>query len=74
MWAAIYLPYRLAFIDNSYITLFIMECIMDFIFLIDVGLNFFMAYYDNNNMLITDRKLIARRYLKSWFTIDLISR
>ena len=51
-----------------------MECLIDGLFLIDVTLNFLTAYYDDNNSLITDRTLIAKRYLRTWFAIDLISR
>ena len=74
IWTALYIPYRLAFIDNANLGVFLMECFMDAIFLFDVGLNFFIAYYDSNNVVITDKKQIAIKYLKTWFTIDLVSR
>ena len=41
-------------------------------FLIDILINFNMALYLEGT-LIKDRKLIAMRYLKGWFLIDLIS-
>ena len=74
IWTALYIPYRLAFIDDASLPIFIMECIMDGIFLIDIVFNFFTAFYDNDTILITDRRIIAAKYLKSWFLIDLISR
>ena len=75
IWTAIYVPYRLAFIDQASFWLFTHECIMDGIFLFDIVFNFFTAYYDqNNNVLITDRRIITKNYLKSWFLIDLLSR
>ena len=74
IWTALYVPYRLAFIDNPSIAIFSMEITMDAIFLLDIIINFNSAFYDENNLLIVDRKLIATRYLKSWFAIDLLSR
>jgi hypothetical protein len=43
------------------------------VFLIDLVLNFFSAYYDDEDDLIIDRTIIALRYLKSWFFIDFIA-
>ena len=74
IWTAVYLPYRLAFIDTASLPLFIMECSMDGLFLFDVGLNFLTAFYDESTLLVTDKKAIGLRYLKTWFAIDLISR
>ena len=74
IWTAVYLPYRLAYIDDASLPIFIMECIMDGLFLIDVALNFLTAFYNDSNILITDKKVIGMRYFKTWFAIDLISR
>ena len=74
IWTGIYVPYRLSFLDTVSVGVFSMECLMDGIFLIDIVLNFYTAYYDEANVLITNKKVIALKYLKSWFTIDLISR
>ena len=74
IWTALYLPYRLAFIDQASLPIFIMECIVDALFLIDVVLNFLTSYYDESNSLVIDRRRIAYKYLKTWFIIDLVSR
>ena len=74
IWTAMFVPYRLAFVDDPTLGIFIMECLMDGIFLIDVVLNFFTAFYNNKHILITDKKVIAKRYLKTWFAIDFVSR
>ena len=74
VWMAIYIPYRLAFLDVVSLEVFIMECIVDGIFLTDVVINFFTAYYDDKDNLVLDKKIIAKHYLKTWFTIDLLSR
>ena len=39
-------------------------------FLIDIIVIFNSSYYDEDYTIITDRKLIAKQYLKGWFTID----
>ncbi len=46
---------------------------MNAIFAVDIVLNFFQAYLDQDFTLIDDREAIAMHYLTSWFTVDLIS-
>lgn len=45
---------------------------IDSLFMIDVFLNFNTGFYEANTI-ITDRKEIAKDYVKFWFWIDLIS-
>jgi hypothetical protein len=45
---------------------------VDLVFLTDVVLTFFGAYYVDER-LVTDRKKIAVHYLKGWFTVDALS-
>jgi len=45
----------------------------DSIFLIDIVLNFFTGYYDQNNNLIMDKPKIATKYLKGWFLLDFVA-
>jgi hypothetical protein len=52
-------PYKVAFIDKDDTTWIIIESVIDFIFLIDIILNFFMAYYDIDYILVDKRKDIA---------------
>ena len=48
--------------------------ICDVLFLADLVLSFFTTIEDKEKMTeITDRKVIAKEYLKGWFWIDLIS-
>jgi len=46
---------------------------IDFIFFIDIILNFFMGYYDSNEELVDSRPKIIKSYLKTWFIIDIVS-
>ena len=74
IWTAIYIPYRLAFLDQVGRGIFILECVIDCFFMMDIIINFFTAYHENDDILVVDHKKIALRYIKSWFLIDLISR
>lgn len=54
--------------------IFIFELVVDALFALDIILNFFTAYIDQeSSLLITHPRLIARRYLKGFFLIDLIA-
>ncbi len=49
-----------------------MERFFQFLFGIDIVLNFLTGYMEEGK-LVLDRKRIAKRYLKSWFLIDFLS-
>ena len=59
IWTAIYLPYRLAYIDKLSLPLLIVETLIDVIYMIDIFVNFISAYYDQD-ILITDRCKIVK--------------
>lgn len=65
----------MAFIeDNEPIGWTVINYIIDLSFLIDMMLTFFTAYIDSETKsLVTDKKVIAIAYFKSWFFIDLVS-
>ena len=47
---------------------------MDVSFLVDIILVFFTAYFDDKKLvMVTDRKVIAREYVRSWFFLDAVS-
>ena len=48
--------------------------IIDLSFFFDILITFFTAYFDEEKLiLVTDKKIIARGYVKFWFWLDLIS-
>lgn len=48
--------------------------LVDLVFVLDMVATFRTAYYRNyESELITDNKLIAKRYLATWFSVDLVS-
>ena len=52
-----------------------MDLFIDLYFMIDVVLNFFFAYQDDEEDLevVTDNVTIRNHYLRRWFCIDLLS-
>ena len=52
---------------------FSIDIILDCLFFIDIIITFNSAFYDNCGVLISNRKEITFRYLKSWFLFDLLS-
>jgi hypothetical protein len=78
MIMAFYIPYRVAFYWNDEeeedLTVFIFEMLVDAMFAMDILLNFFTAYTDpSTSLMVTTPKLIAKKYIKSYFFVDLIA-
>lgn len=74
IWVSITLPYQIAFHEETSKKWFVIGLIVDLSFLVDIILTFFSAIHDyKNRTMITDRKQIALKYLKSWLIIDVIS-
>jgi len=66
-------PYRLAFVDEESLAWRIGDYGVDFIFLLDIMLTFFSAYYNSKFILIDKRTTIAISYVTSWFLIDIVA-
>lgn len=67
-------PYLLAFEDLSEnVVYYAIEIILCGLFFIDMILQFFTAFYDDTNELVTDQRRIAVNYLKSYFFFDMIA-
>ena len=73
LFTAIATPYRIAFFTTDSLGWTFIDYFTDFIFGVDIIINFFSAFEDSNDELILSRKIIACSYLKTWFTIDFIS-
>lgn len=71
---AVILPFQIAFVEKPGTAWKIVNYTIDISFLIDMLLTFFTAINDpETNMLICDKKAIAKTYLSGWFIIDVIS-
>ncbi len=66
-------PYRIAFIDKDNLRWIILNYCIDFLFLVDIIFIFNTAYNDDDFTIVDDRKLIAKGYCYSWFSIDFLA-
>lgn len=64
-------PFQASFHSKS-TALWIVAYLVDVLFLVDVVLRFFVAYYHKTS-LITDRALVRSQYLRGRFVLDLLS-
>ena len=71
LYSAIITPYEIAFSDSNKSSWF--EILIDIFLAIDIVLTFFSAYTDEEENLVKNHKKIIKKYLKSWFVIDIIS-
>ena len=63
IFLSISVPYRIAFEDIAPPAWVYTDTVLDFLFIIDMILNFFSAIENDNGDIIIDRKKIALRYL-----------
>ena len=71
LYSAIITPYEIAFSESNKSSWF--EILIDIFLAIDIVLTFFSAYTDEEENLVKNHKKIIKKYLKSWFIIDIIS-
>ena len=53
--------------------LFVVNQVINLIFVIDIVVQFFLPVPDKNGEFIRNRQVLAKRYLKTWFSVDVIS-
>ena len=75
LYSVISIPIRIGFdvspeIPNSW--QFIVDCLIDCTFAVDIGLNFFTGFYAGKT-LVRNKRDIARAYMRGWFSIDLVT-
>ncbi|PON79288.1 Voltage dependent potassium channel [Parasponia andersonii] len=73
VYSSFFTPLEFGFFRGLPEDLFLLDIAGQFAFLIDIVVRFFVAYRDfHSHRMVYDRKLIALRYLKSRFTVDLL--
>jgi hypothetical protein len=75
LYSAIMVPIEVGFPDIDFpLTWQALSVVADVLFGLDVLHNFFLGFYLNDDdVLVTDRKAIARRYLTTWFFPDVLA-
>lgn len=71
LWTAIVVPYQTAFIDDTPLGMFIFSLFLDFLFVLDLAINFMSAVEMEDDQVDVRFKTIAMTYIKGWFFIDL---
>ena len=59
LYTALLMPVRIAFVADDVLFWVIADWMIDSLFFIDVFINFFSAYFDNDDNLVVDRKVSA---------------
>lgn len=74
IFSCIVVPYRLVTVSGDDDTEWeIINNIVDSFFVMDMILNFNTAYFNEDFVLIDDRKEICKHYIKTWFLLDLLA-
>ena len=77
IFVAIVTPYEVAFLETKLSPLFWINRGVDVIFILDMAVQFCLMYESNQliggPVFVKDPSKIAKRYLKSWFLVDLVS-
>ena len=55
------------------ITMAVLDLMVDWLFLADIGLNFHTTYVGKDGEIIDNLKMIRMNYIRSWFFLDLVS-
>eukprot|EP00899_Mesostigma_viride_P010185 jgi/Mesvir1/19168/Mv01189-RA.1 len=67
-------PFEISFLVTKINAMYFINRFVDLLFLIDIILNFYTGYWDEElDHWVMDLGQIRRRYLSSWFLIDVIS-
>lgn len=76
VWTALVTPFEVSFMEPSINYLFVLNRLIDCIFLTDMIFTFLLDPINDETLKINglpSHKLIAQKYLQGWFTVDLVS-
>ena len=75
LFTALVTPFEVAFIaDDPFSPMYFVNLVVNLAFFFDLCLNFCLMYYDpREQKMISDRRKVAKRYLRGFFLIDLVS-
>jgi phosphoglycerol transferase MdoB-like AlkP superfamily enzyme len=73
VYTAIFVPFKIAFIEQDSTFTTILDTTVDVLFGVDIIVSFLSAVEDKNGKLVTSHKGIARIYLRGWFWLDFLA-
>ena len=68
----VFVPFQIAFAIGSKASWGWLDAIGFLVFSTDIVIQFCTAYIDPQGKVVTDRKKIAKHYIKTWFILDLV--
>ncbi|MES1908364.1 MAG: hypothetical protein MHM6MM_001316 [Cercozoa sp. M6MM] len=71
IYTVVVLPLNFAFEMGK--TMKVLEWVVDCLFFTDILVSFVSAYETSEGVLVTQPKLIAKRYVKGWFVLDVLA-
>eukprot|EP00927_Polykrikos_kofoidii_P047671 TRINITY_DN41946_c0_g1_i1.p1 TRINITY_DN41946_c0_g1~~TRINITY_DN41946_c0_g1_i1.p1 ORF type:complete len:685 (-),score=103.57 TRINITY_DN41946_c0_g1_i1:15-2039(-) len=76
VWVAIVVPLQVGILETRVDVVLVVSSVIDFIFLIDMGLQFFIMYSRRTDFgYVWEHRLsmIAANYFRGWFVVDIVS-
>ncbi|KAK3257131.1 hypothetical protein CYMTET_33771 [Cymbomonas tetramitiformis] len=74
IYCAFAMPYNISFVPESKsFPLLMLDYITDAVFMLDLVLNFITMIKDKHGNLITDPQEVAKKYVQTWFFVDLVA-
>ena len=73
LYTAFVTPARIALSEEDSLDWFVSDLVVDGLFFIDFLINCFLAYHDEENVLVVSRWRIFVHYLTGWMLLDLLS-
>jgi hypothetical protein len=74
LYTATIMPLSMAFFESDSTDVwFDIDIMLDCFFFVDILVTFNSAYYDTCGVLVSSRKKVTLKYLKSWFFFDILS-
>jgi len=73
---AVLTPFQVALLEPEFDVMFVVNCIIDFVFIVDMFLQFFLGYHvqtEYGSRLESRHSTIVCNYLRTWFLIDFVS-
>jgi CRP-like cAMP-binding protein len=72
LYTAVFSPFSIAFIDGYYLSIYVLDFLVNTLFFVDFLVNMLSAYYVKS-VLVVDHAQIIKKYAKSWMIIDILT-
>ncbi|XP_073944161.1 voltage-gated delayed rectifier potassium channel KCNH8-like isoform X7 [Choristoneura fumiferana] len=73
-YVAVVVPYNASFVDEGHPRISVTsDVVVEALFIVDIVLNFRTTFVSKKGEVVSDSKLIALNYIRSWFVVDLLA-